>query len=87
MDDDGKRIVVRTRTPCEAAIGPVRDTSTGQVHGYHWWAVADMPVDNHRLVQGLSQVSQAELDGGGVDAGAGQLTQRASQLGEFAVRG
>lgn len=39
------------------------------------------------LVQGLGQVRQAELGGGGADAGAGQLAQRISLLAELAVKG
>lgn len=39
------------------------------------------------LVQGFGQVRQAELGGGGADAGAGQLAQRASLVAELAVKG
>ncbi|GAA3493981.1 hypothetical protein GCM10019016_010800 [Streptomyces prasinosporus] len=39
------------------------------------------------LVQGFGQVWQAELDGGGTDEVAGQLTQRASFVGALLVKG
>ncbi|MEU7473533.1 ISL3 family transposase [Streptomyces sp. NPDC044984] len=48
--DEGERIVVRARTPQEAAICPVCGASTGRVHGYHWRTVADVPVDDRRVV-------------------------------------
>jgi hypothetical protein len=48
--DEGERIVVRARTPQEAAVCPVCGASTGRVHGYHWRTVADVPVDDRRVV-------------------------------------
>ncbi|MBE1602829.1 transposase [Streptomyces stelliscabiei] len=43
--DEGERIVVRARTPLDTAVCPVCGASSGQVHGYHWRTVADVPVD------------------------------------------
>jgi transposase len=48
--DEGERIVVRARTPQKAAICPVCGVSTGRVHGYHGRTVADVPVDDRRVV-------------------------------------
>jgi transposase len=48
--DEGERIVVRARTPQKAAICPVCGASAGRVHGYHWRTVADVPVDDRRVV-------------------------------------
>ncbi|GAA3289692.1 hypothetical protein GCM10020295_02180 [Streptomyces cinereospinus] len=48
--DEGERIVVRARTPQEAAVCPVCGASTGRVHGCHWRTVADVPVDDRRVV-------------------------------------
>lgn len=48
--DEGERIAVGARTPQEAAICPVCRASTGRVHGYHWRTVADVPVDDRRVV-------------------------------------
>ncbi|WSN72001.1 ISL3 family transposase [Streptomyces sp. NBC_00056] len=48
--DEGERIVVRARTPRDAAICPVCGASSGRVHGYHWRTVADVPVDARRVV-------------------------------------
>ena len=33
--DEGERIVVRARTPTEAAVCPVCGAPSGRVHGYH----------------------------------------------------
>jgi transposase len=48
--DEGERIVVRARTPQKAVVCPVCGASTGRVHGYHWRTVADVPVDDRRVV-------------------------------------
>ncbi|WP_318219258.1 ISL3 family transposase [Streptomyces sp. SCL15-6] len=48
--DEGERIVVRARTPQGTAICPVCGASTVRVHGYHWRTVADVPVDDRRVV-------------------------------------
>ncbi len=48
--DEGERIVVRARTPQGTAVCPVCGASSGRVHGYHWRAVADVPVDDRRVV-------------------------------------
>jgi transposase len=48
--DEGERIVVRARTPQGTAICPVCGAPTGRVHGYHWRTVADVPVDDRRVV-------------------------------------
>ncbi|MEV5646486.1 transposase family protein, partial [Streptomyces flaveolus] len=48
--DEGERMVVRARTPQEVAVCPVCGASTGRVHGYYWRTVADVPVDDRRVV-------------------------------------
>jgi transposase len=48
--DEGQRIVVRARTPREAAVCPVCGASPGRVHGYQLRTVADVPVDGRRVV-------------------------------------
>ncbi|WP_443065397.1 ISL3 family transposase [Streptomyces sp. NBC_00536] len=48
--DDGGRVVVRARAPQEPAPCPVCGAPSGQVHGYHWRKVADVPVDGRRVV-------------------------------------
>ncbi len=48
--DEGERIVVRARTPEEAAACPVCGVSSGRVHGYQLRTVADVPVDGRRVV-------------------------------------
>ncbi|MFE9045680.1 ISL3 family transposase [Streptomyces sp. NPDC007818] len=48
--DEGERIVVRARTPQEAVICPGCGASAGRVHSYHWRTVADVPVDDRRVV-------------------------------------
>ncbi len=50
MADEGERLVVRARTPQDMAPCPVCGASTGRVHGYHWRTVADVPVDDRRVV-------------------------------------
>ena len=50
VTDGGVRIVVRARTPREAAACPACGVSSGRVHGYHWRTVADIPVDGRRVV-------------------------------------
>ncbi|MEV5559504.1 ISL3 family transposase [Nonomuraea wenchangensis] len=50
MADEGERIVVRARTPKEAAVCPVCGASSGRVHGYQLRTVADVPVDDRRVV-------------------------------------
>ena len=50
LADEGERIVVRARTPQEAAFCPVCGASSGRVHGYQLRAVADVPVDDRRVV-------------------------------------
>ncbi|MFF8616466.1 ISL3 family transposase [Streptomyces sp. NPDC015350] len=48
--DEGERIVVRARTPQDMAPCPVCGVLSGRVHGYHWRTVADVPVDERRVV-------------------------------------
>jgi hypothetical protein len=48
--DEGERILVRARTPCGTAACPDCGAWSGQVHGYHLRAVADVPVDARRVV-------------------------------------
>ncbi|MFF4908993.1 ISL3 family transposase [Streptomyces sp. NPDC001260] len=48
--DEGERIVVRARTPAEAAVCPGCGVSSGRVHGYQLRTVADVPVDDRRVV-------------------------------------
>jgi transposase len=48
--DEGERILVRARTPCGTAACPDCGAWSGQVHGYHVRAVADVPVDARRVV-------------------------------------
>jgi transposase len=48
--DEGERIVVRARTPQHAADCPVCGASSGRVHGYLLRTVADVPVDDRRVV-------------------------------------
>ena len=48
--DEGERIVVRARTPTEAAVCPLCGASSGRVHGYQLRTVADVPVDDRRVV-------------------------------------
>ncbi|MFC9079638.1 ISL3 family transposase [Streptomyces sp. NPDC057062] len=48
--DEGERIVVRARTPRDTAICSVCGASSERVHGYHWRTVADVPVDERRVV-------------------------------------
>ncbi|MGA5135573.1 transposase family protein, partial [Streptomyces olivoreticuli] len=47
---EGERIVVRARTPQDTAVCPVCGALSGRVHGYHWRTVADVPVDERRVV-------------------------------------
>lgn len=48
--DEGERIVVRARTPQNAAVCPVCGVLSGHVHGYQLRTVADVPVDDRRVV-------------------------------------
>ncbi|WP_456340871.1 ISL3 family transposase [Streptomyces shenzhenensis] len=48
--DEGERIVVRARTPRDTAVCPVCEAPSERVHGYHWRTVADVPVDERRVV-------------------------------------
>lgn len=48
--DEGERVLVRARTPQEAAVCPVCGASSGRVHGYQLRTVADVPVDGRRVV-------------------------------------
>nr|WP_093496911.1 ISL3 family transposase [Streptomyces sp. Ag109_O5-10] len=48
--DEGERVVVRARTPQNAAVCPVCGALSGRVHGYHWRTVADVPIDDRRVV-------------------------------------
>ncbi len=48
--DEGERIVVRARTPKDAAVCPLCGASSGRVHGYQLRTVADVPVDGRRVV-------------------------------------
>nr|WP_086018991.1 ISL3 family transposase [Streptomyces viridosporus] len=50
VTDEGERIVVRARTPQEAAFCPVCGALSGRVHGYQLRTVADVPVDDRRVV-------------------------------------
>ncbi|MFD9575947.1 ISL3 family transposase [Streptomyces sp. NPDC059982] len=48
--DEGGRVVVRALAPKEPAPCPVCGVVSGQVHGYHWRTVTDVPVDGRRVV-------------------------------------
>jgi transposase len=48
--DEGAWIVMRARTPPDTAACPACGALSGRVHGYHWRAVADVPVDGRRVV-------------------------------------
>ncbi|MDQ0578122.1 transposase [Streptomyces rishiriensis] len=48
--DEGERIVMRARTPRDTAVCPVCEARSERVHGYHWRTVADVPVDERRVV-------------------------------------
>ena len=48
--DEGERIVVRARTPQDAAVCPVCGVASGRVHGYQLRTVADVPVDGRQVV-------------------------------------
>jgi transposase len=48
--DEGERIVVRARTPQDAAVCPGCGAPSGRVHGIHLRTVADVPVDGRRVV-------------------------------------
>ncbi len=48
--DQGGRILVRARTPLDTAVCRVCGASSERVHGYHWRTVADVPVDERRVV-------------------------------------
>ncbi|MER6076538.1 transposase family protein, partial [Streptomyces sp. NPDC001817] len=48
--DEGERILVRARTSLDTAVCPVCRASSERVHGYHWRTVADVPVDERRVV-------------------------------------
>lgn len=50
MADEGERIVVRARTPQDAAVCPVCGARSGRVHGFHLRTVAAVPVDGRRVV-------------------------------------
>lgn len=50
VEDEGERILVRARTPQDAAVCPVCAVSSGQVHGYQLQTVADVPVDGQRVI-------------------------------------
>jgi hypothetical protein len=50
VTDEGERIVVRARTPTEAAVCPTCGEPSGRVHGYQLRTVADVPVDDRRVV-------------------------------------
>lgn len=74
------------------AVAEAAVVADGEFFGQH--QVEEVEVAHFRLVgpldvrvQGLGQVRQAELGGGGADAGAGQLAQRASFVGALVVKG
>ncbi|GAA1217736.1 hypothetical protein GCM10009646_01120 [Streptomyces aureus] len=48
--DEAERILVRARTPQNSVPCPCCGALSGRVHGYHLRAVADMPVDDRRVV-------------------------------------
>lgn len=48
--DEGRRILVRARTPCGTAPCPDCGARSGRVHGYHARTVVDVPVDARRVV-------------------------------------
>ncbi|GAA3812739.1 hypothetical protein GCM10022206_58940 [Streptomyces chiangmaiensis] len=48
--DEGERIVVRARTLQDAAVCPVCGAPSGRVHGYQLRTVADVPIDDRRVV-------------------------------------
>lgn len=47
---DVNELVVRARTPRDTAVCPVCEAPSERVHGYHWRTVADVPVDEPRVV-------------------------------------
>lgn len=48
--DESERIVVQAGTPPDTAFCPVCGASSERVHGYHWRTVADVPIDERRVV-------------------------------------
>ncbi|MEY9988449.1 transposase [Streptomyces sp. V4I8] len=48
--DEDERILVRARTSLDTAVCPVCGASSESVHGVHWRTVADVPVDERRVV-------------------------------------
>lgn len=48
--DEGRRILVRARTPCGTARCPDCGAGSGRVHGYHVRTVADVSVDARQVV-------------------------------------
>lgn len=48
--DEGERIVVQACTPRNTAVCPVCGAPSERVHGYHGRTVADVPVDERRVV-------------------------------------
>ncbi|GAB3004534.1 hypothetical protein GCM10023080_082720 [Streptomyces pseudoechinosporeus] len=48
--DEGKEILVRARTPEDSVPCPSCGALSGRVHGYHRRTVADVPVDERRVV-------------------------------------
>jgi transposase len=50
MADEGEWIVVQARTPQHASDCPVCGASSSRVHGYQLRTVADVPVDDRRVV-------------------------------------
>jgi hypothetical protein len=50
VEDGGEAVIVRARTPGGAVACPGCRTGTGRVHGYHQRTVADVPVDDRRVV-------------------------------------
>jgi hypothetical protein len=48
--DEGERILVRARTLLGTVVCAVCGASSERVHGYHWRTVADVPVDERRVV-------------------------------------
>ncbi|GGV70746.1 hypothetical protein GCM10010277_81980 [Streptomyces longisporoflavus] len=50
MVDEGERILVWARTPQDTAACPMCGASSERVHGYPWRTVADVPVDERRVL-------------------------------------
>jgi transposase len=48
--DEGEQIVVWARTPDDPAACPGCGAASARVHGYHWRAVTDVPLDGRPVI-------------------------------------